>query len=322
VRTNSEKKAALPPEVLAQFAHACRLISDAAADETGFVPVRRLLERFQAKLIARPLLVEGMIASQRVDANSDDRRWLVLVDSEKYAFDNGDLEQESPERSLPPRLRFTVAHELAHSLAFRVSEFGIQLRDFNKASSQRALVSAIESETDRMSSLLLVSQRALAKIFTGRKEPPSALEFAQARRLMGISRPVLVSRLRSLSSIDPDGLKNGYGLRNMAVGVAEWTAEGRAILRSWPVFANFERNVLPEFLINLTHQDRLPAASAFDDTSFSLCGGGHNTVELAVNAGTPNSPKAERLEVRCSVEASSRMLGTRSMYVIAAKNLR
>ena len=60
----SNEKAALAPEVLAEIAHACRSICDAAADQDGFVPIRRLLAGFQATLMARTLFVEGMIASQ------------------------------------------------------------------------------------------------------------------------------------------------------------------------------------------------------------------------------------------------------------------
>jgi hypothetical protein len=83
----------------------------------------------------------------------------------------------------------------------------------------------------------------------------------------------------------------------MRIGVAEWVDAGRAILRNWPIFANFGRNILPEFLLRLAHQDRMPAPSAFNDASFSLCGGGSSSVELRVEAGTQGCPTAERLEV-------------------------
>jgi len=318
VRINSERTPALPPEVLAQFAQACLSISDAAADERGFVAIRHLLARFQAKLIARPLLVEGMIASQRIGGSSDDCRWLVLVDSDKYKFSDQAIDREYSENALPERLRFTIAHELAHSLAFRVSDFGIQLHGLNKEVTPQVLLNAIEDETDWLSSLLLVPQRALATVFKGRREPPSASELAQARQTLGISRPVLVNRLRLLSSIDPDGLKNGFGFKNLAVGIAEWTAEGNAVLRKWPIFVNFDRNVIPEFLLNLAQQDRLPANSVFNEPTFSLCGGNKACVELTVHGGTPSSPRAERLDIKCSVEGSNAMAGSRAIYVVAA----
>lgn len=312
----SNEKAALPPEVLGQFAYACRSIADDTADDVGFVPIRNLLKRFQASLIARPLLVEGMIVTQQ-HQGAGDRKWLVLVDSEKYHLTERDLEEESATNALPERLRFTIAHELAHSLAFRVSEFGIQMPDVDTSRRRREVVEAIEKETDRLSSLLLVSQKSLETLFRGRTSPPTAEEFGRARRTMGVSRPVLISRLRSLSSNDSDGLKNGYGLKNLAVGIAVWMEDGTATLRKWPTFANFDRNVLPDFLIRLAHQDHLPALSSFPAAAFSLCGGSENTVNITTAAGTLASPGAEHLEITCSVEEASRRPGSASIYVVS-----
>jgi hypothetical protein len=304
--------------VLAQFAKACRSISDATAEESGFIPIRRLLKRFQASMKARPLLVEGMILSRQHNTPGDPT-WLVLVDSEKYQLTEKDLEEENSGNPLPERLRFTIAHELTHSLAFRTSEFGIHLQNIDTSKQRRELVRAIEIETDRLSSLLLVSQKSLDKLFRGRTHPPTAEELARARKAMGVSRPVFISRLRSLSSNDADGLRNGYGLRNVAVGLATWMEGGTATLRKWPTFANFDRNVLPEFLNRLAHQDQLPAAESFPNPVFSLCGGSENTVTIQADAGTANSPRAEHFEVTCSVEETRRLPGSTSIYVVARK---
>jgi hypothetical protein len=242
---------------------------------------------------------------------------MVLVDSEKYQLTTKDIEGESTSNPLPERLRFTIAHELAHSLAFRVSEFSIKLQDIDVSKRRRELVQAIEDDTDRLSSLLLVSQKALQTLFKGRTHPPTAAELGRARKAMGVSRHVLISRLRSLSSKDADGLRNGYGMSNMAVGIVTWMENGAATLRKWPVFANFDRNVFPDFLIRLAHQDYLPARESFPDPVFSLCGGNENTVTLMTDAGTPSSPRAELLEITCSVEEGSRTPGSTSIYVVA-----
>lgn len=320
-RANSDRRPGLDPEALSQFARACLAISDDAADDRGFVPVRRLLEKFRATLISRPLLVEGMIASQLSnDATAAHHRWLVLVDSEKYSFSEQEVEGETAERTLPERLRFTIAHELAHSLAFRVSEFGIRLRHVDTRRSGHGLVEALESETDRLSSLLLISQRSLSNLLRGRKEALSVYDCAAARRALGVSRPVLISRLRSLSTSDPDGLRNSYGLRNLAIGIAEWTKDGRAVLRSWPTFINFDRNIYPSFLFDLTHQDYLSACDVFSESSFSLCGGTRPTVTLTVDAGTTNFRNASQMLIECSSEDTSRKAGNRSLFVVRVIN--
>jgi hypothetical protein len=46
------------------------------------------------------------------------------------------------------------------------------------------------------------------------------------------------SCMRSLSSNEPNGLRNGYGMKNLAVGIAQWMEDRTARLRSWPTFAN------------------------------------------------------------------------------------
>jgi hypothetical protein len=320
VRISSDRRPALDPEVLSQFARACLTISDNVVDDRGFVPVRRLLEKFRATLVARPLLVEGMIASQRSsDGTAGHQRWLVLVDSEKYSFSEQEVKEETSERALPERLRFTIAHELAHSLAFRVSEFGIRLRDIDMRRSGQDLVEALEDETDSLSSLLLISQRALSNLLRGRKEAPDANEWAAARRAMGVSRPVLISRLRSLSASDPDGLRSGYGLRNVAIGVAEWGKDGCAALRRWPIFASFDRNIYPSFLFDVAHQDYVSASDVFADRSFALCGGARATINITSDAGTEKFRNASKMLIECSSEDASRKAGARSLFVVRVR---
>ena len=320
VRASSDRRRAIDPEVLLQFARACIATSDNAVDERGFVPVRRLLERFRATLIARPLLVEGMIALQQSpDAAAAHQRWLVLVDSEKYSFSDREVQEETSERALPERLRFTIAHELAHSLAFRVSEFGIRLRDVDTRRSGEDLVEALEAETDSLSSLLLISQRALSSFLRGRKEAPSANEWAAARRAMGVSRPVLINRLRSLSPSDPDGLRAAYGLKNVAIGIVEWGKDGCAAMRRWPIFANFDRNIYPAFLFDLMRQDYVSAREVFSDKSFALCGGDQNSINITVDAGTEKFRNASSMLIECSAEDASRKPGASSLFVVRVR---
>ena len=117
----------LSSQEVAQFTEVCTKIGDEVADEGGFVKIRDLLDRFHASVIVRPLLVEGMLASinERPGSATQSQRWAVLVDSETYRVCDADIANESSSRPLAPRLRNTIAHELAHSLAFRPTEFGI-----------------------------------------------------------------------------------------------------------------------------------------------------------------------------------------------------
>lgn len=308
----------LGPYELAQFADACITIGDEVSDERGFVPVRSLLARFQASLIIRPLLVEGMLASiEQVDGNGFNGRWAVLVDSETYNIDESDIVSESEERPLPSRLRNTIAHELVHSLAFRPSEFGVRLRNpIGNKESQTELVEAIERETEKLSPLLLWSEKAIVRLLRDKKSPLSLDELRNECRRRGISREVLINRLRLLGAKDDKALKYREGLSNLAIGMAEWIDDKSAVLRSWPLFFNFDRNHIPAFLLNFDHQDRLSAKAVFKDSAFAMCGGHQPTLEFVTDAGIASVPNAERMRVECSSEVGSRKPGSRFLYVV------
>jgi hypothetical protein len=161
-RTSRASTIALPSADVTAFGQACMRIASEAADASGFVPLRNLLERFHAEIVVRPLLVEGMLATQP----GVQSKWLVVVDSELYRVTKADFDAESSSQPLSSRLRFTVAHELVHSLAFRTSEFDIRLStSINSEVSRSSVVDAIEGITDSLTPLLLLSESALAGFF-------------------------------------------------------------------------------------------------------------------------------------------------------------
>lgn len=309
----------LAPSELARFAEVCTIIGNEVADEYGFVPVRNLLARFHASLLIRPLLVEGMLASnEHGSGNSiDASRWAVLLDSETYKISELEVKEESQERPLPSRLRNTIAHELVHSLAFRLSEFGIQLRkQSDSEESQNALVREIERETERLSPLLLWSGKALVKLLSGRKRSLSVEDLHEVCLSIGISRYVLISRLRLLRSNDPHGFLHRDGLKDIAIGIGEWVDGGNAALKSWPLFINFDRNIVPAFLFKLVDQDRLPGKTVFADETFAMCGGPSNVVEFVTDAGSETVQNAKKMKVECSIEQTSKKTGSDFLYVI------
>jgi hypothetical protein len=297
----------LSPDELSAFARVCTTIADEIADQYGFVSVRALLARFQAQIVIRPLLVEGMIAALPGDGSgSSVNRWAVLIDSDTYSVTEPQIDRENSTDPLPTRLRFTIAHELAHSLAFRFSEFGVRLRNpIQTDAAKKAVVEAIEGVTDRLAPLLLLPQKDFEKFLEGRKEPPSVSEFAAFRRAHSVSRPVLISRLRLLSH--PNITRTRSHLNNVAIFMGEWLDAKNALLRSWPMFVSFERNVVPGFLINLAQQD-LSARGIFPET-FALCGGESVQLDMTIGAGTSSTPDAEQLSVRCEFEEVRRVRG-------------
>lgn len=310
-RTSRGPPLALPGADVTAFSQACTRIASEVADARGFVSIRNLLERFHAQIVVRPLLVEGMLATQP----GVQSEWLVLVDSELYQVTTADFDHENSSKPLSPRLRFTVAHELVHSLAFRTSEFGIRLSTpISTQASRACFVDAIEGITDSLTPLLLLSESALADFFNSNVARTSAADFAELRAITGVSRRTLLGRLRALSLADANRLSR-YSLDDIAICIGEWR-DKQAVIRAFPVFARFARNVMPEFLLRLTNQDRMPASLAFQDASFAPSGGIQNNVETVVLAGTPGAPEAEKMHVHCSFEEATRDSGSEFFLVV------
>jgi hypothetical protein len=313
----------LTPGELARISEVCVTIGNQAGDDAGFVPIRSLLARFQAQLISRPLLVEGMLASVQDTraATFSGSQWTVLVDSETYPIPEGLLDVESSLRPLPTRLRNTIAHELVHSLAFRPAEFGVRIVGHHDEK-PADLVHEIEKETERLSPLLLFSEIALRKLLAGRRESLSVSELVRARRNLGISRYLLINRLRLLQEVDSNGFLFAEGLRNLAIGLAEWVKDGRAVVRKWPLFLNFDRNMIPAFLHELArNQDRIPAGSLLGDDNFAMCGGTRDRVVLETHAGTRSVPNALSMTVEVEIERRTRNPGNEFLFAVRKRDL-
>lgn len=312
-------KAVLAEGDLERIADACKVIANEAADEWGFVSMRCLLARFQARLLIQPMLVEGMLAKirQANEITPDGGAWAVLVDSESYEVQEQDIQSESRLRPLPYRLRNTIAHELVHSLAFRPTEFGISLKlASGRNHNPDDLVCAIERETEKLSPLLLCSDKALARLFRSKEEALSIDELTEARRSLAVSRYVLINRLCLLQEVDKRGFLSLPALQNLAVGIGEWRDGGTTVVRSWPIFANFERNLLPVFVREISQQDRSPATSIFRQQTFVMCGGSSYHVEVTTPVGTAANPRIRNLEVQLSAETGSRKPGSEFLFSV------
>jgi len=296
------------------LAKACTAIANEVTDENGFVPIRSLLARFDAQLIVRPLLVEGMLAS--AESASNKNKWLVLVDSDTYQVTDSALAAESSHAPLESRLRNTVAHELVHSFAFRPSEFGIRLKNLPEdGADSEEVVRTIERETEHLSPLLLCSERGLEKSLKTKKRSWSIDDLVEVMRSMGISRTLLINRLRLLRPTN--NLRELPGVRNIAIGLAEWNRWGTAVLKGWPpLFLNFDRNIAPGFCFSVLRQEGVLAQDVWKDPSFIMCGGPRKSADLTVDAGTAQSPNSSKMKVHISCEDSQKEAGAEFMYVV------
>lgn len=310
---------------LKQLAARCNHIAGEISDADGFVSVRRLVDRFGASLLIRPLLVEGMLASSEAPSEDQQRenrhRWYLLIDSETYEVDDREIAEERFGFPLSARMRNTVAHELAHSLAFRHNEFGVEFpRSFNSQKSKQAFVETVERETEKLSPLLLLTDTLLAQIFSIEKDRISVQELCSMAQKAGVSRYVLINRIQLLEMIDPQRLRSRRCLSNIAIGIGHWLSESEASLKVWPLFSNFEGGKVPNFIFQLQKRIPLDAKSIFSDSSFCLCGGSSETIEMEVYAGTPRNPEVMRLSIRFTVEVGPRKSGNEFLYIVQSLN--
>lgn len=304
---------------LSGLTNTCVDIANKVADESGFVAISGLLSYCGARLMMRPLLVEGMLATisdaERGDGSAE---WVVLVDSERYALSTEAVTRESASSPLPARLRYTVAHELTHSLAYRPRQFGFQLDLPRDGATKADLVDMIEDETDKLTGLLLLPQRAMEAFLETTQNPLTTTKFVDMARRFGISRYVLIYRLLAYQSQDRRGLLQRSEFRNIGIGIGEWKSDDVAIFKRKPLFHNFDRNIMPEILHRISQQNLLPAKSLITDPEFILCGGTSNTTEFTGPAGTAKYPDNTQMQIRIAVEDRRKRPGKSFIYVVSA----
>lgn len=299
----------------------CLSISERAADSSGFVLIRDLLKQFNAELIFRPLLVEAMLCEiAKENSTADGVRWLLLVDSDKYSYSDEVTSKETSRTPLPERLRNTVAHELAHSLAFDTTGPGIKLvlGSNRRKKNQTSIVKDIERHTEALSPLLLVSDLAIDVHFPASMSELTIAELIRIRRAMGISRYLLVNRLELLKTHGKSSLLFRPGLFNTAIGVGRWTSDGVPCLSGWPVYENFDRGIMPEFLRMPDESKMLPITEFITDPSFVFNGGNQFSATMRIRAGTMKNPQAEPMDVIVSIE--NRKASSKHTFLILVRS--
>jgi hypothetical protein len=304
---------------LEQFVAACKAIGDQAAEGSGFVPIRALLTQFNADLRLRPLLVEAMLAfiPPRQDGESS-VSWAVFVDSETFGeISTEQLRDESFDRPLNVRFRNTIAHELVHALAFRASDKGVRLhRKLDTSEDMKSIVQALEQETERLSPLLLLPSKSLDTWLTSVKKPLQADDIAPLCARFGVSRQLFIRRLSLLRSFEETSYLMHTALRNVAIGIGEWTSETSGVLKGWPLFINFDRGVSPSFLPLLSRQDRVPSQQVIPNASFALNGGDQFSVDVIVSSGVDGRSNAKPMKVNCSLSKGKRVKGAPFVFVV------
>lgn len=303
---------------LKQLARRCVETANRAAEPDGFVPIRSLLKAFGAELIVQPLLVEGMLAiPTAANANLNGPNWRVLVDQDRFPISPLDLENEASSNPLPVRLRNTVAHELVHTLGVKYRDGAVEIHRRQEAKGTVAdVLHEIEAETEGLSPLLLISEKALLTMANASLGNDFAGFLSRTGKHLGVSREVLVSRLRSLVELDDAGMRFREPLRNAGIGIGKWMDSSRFLIRNWPVFLNFDSGIAPEPLLRRTRkadEDKAPGLTleglGAPDSSTLVFG-----VELPF--GTVQVPRSLTMPSLVSIEHSQRKPGDLFIFTV------
>jgi Zn-dependent peptidase ImmA (M78 family) len=142
-----------------------------------------------------PLLVDAMLTTHpegfRILLNSDGGRTKELKDR----FDN-----ETREKTMHPRLRFSIAHEIAHTFFYDISKQSPQIVKTFTSGGGRAALDNLERNCNTIASHILLPTSMFRNEFLSLKDvtPENISNFA---RMAGVSLQALLFRLNKSDSL-------------------------------------------------------------------------------------------------------------------------
>jgi hypothetical protein len=158
--------------------------------------LRRLAERRQVTSIEfRPLLVDAMLTTHP-------RGFRILFDSGNR--DPEELETcycgESTDELTDPRVRFSLAHEFAHTLFYDLTFSPPKIAKAFRAGGGKTALENLERNCDRLAGHLLLPTRLFEAAVLNMKEI-SADSLRELARCAGVSLEVIIRRLGTRSAL-------------------------------------------------------------------------------------------------------------------------
>jgi hypothetical protein len=280
----------------------CRDRANEIADDDGFVSVAKLAESLRSQIIARPLLVEAMLASREestsIEPNS--ARWIILLNSQKFSVNEWELIREDSNNPLSGRIRNTIAHELVHLLILQ------REKNHKPSKTTKKMIEALERDVVKLSPLLLVSGKSLNGLFSNEKASLSISDLVHFCKKYGVSRQAFLNRINHLKVLDEGHVLDRSCLQNIAFGLGEWINDGQPRLLRQALFVQFDRNIYPSFLHSLAKNDPPTIRDIFTDERFYLNHGDALMTSAEIDAGTERSQFIEKMRVMLTVERVSK----------------
>jgi len=93
--------------------------------------------------------------------------------------------------------------------------------------------------------------------------------------------------------------------------------KGQPLFRKWPVFATFERDLVPAFLIRLqVGQDRVHGEELFGRVFDSIIEQSQDARTFSAKVGTSANPETDDMNVTVTFEANSRRQGAPFLFAV------
>ncbi|WP_309387049.1 hypothetical protein [Cerasicoccus frondis] len=228
---------------------------NSCADSYGYVTANSLLNKFNAEIMIRPLLVEGMLMSAKNEHGETDgskkNPWLILIDEESFKTNEEAIIAESSNKPLDKDLRETIAHEVGHILSFDRHHGKLKEKPNRSSARQSDRIEKYEAETDDLYPYFLLSENKLEAYFSDRNNPPSLTEIIGLVNFSAVTNKTFIHRLKLMNKTPKSDCLNYKGCINFAVGLCSQGEDGTAEFDSNEVFYSFKNNILPQSIESL-----------------------------------------------------------------------
>jgi hypothetical protein len=297
----------------------CINLANDVASPTGFVPVRKLVERLNAEVIFRSLLVEAMITvnSSPSEGCAD---WKILLDIDRFKRDSEIYPVESDDCKMSNRCRNTIAHELLHTFAFKQenNKFVPRLYEWQQQSGTKT-VNYLEKEAENLSSVLLIPSESIFEFLNRNRHQLEFIHLLEWYRGYGVSREIFINRIKFLRNHMFDHAL-GYGcLKNIMIGIGQWSSSGEAQLNTWPVFANFEKNFAPQFLIESKRNRERSMKVTLPPEQFTQSLRDNSCATFSGFIGTEKFPESTRCKFTVEIEEVEKKPLTKFLFLMKAE---
>lgn len=294
----------------------CIRLANEEASPSGFVPVRRLVERLNAEVAFRSLLVEAMITvnSSPSEGCAD---WKILLDIDRFKRDSEIYPVESDDCKMSNRCRNTIAHELLHTFAFKKesNQFIPRLYEWQHQSGTKT-VNYLEKEAENLSSLLLIPNESLLDFFQSNRKILDFNRFVDQYRGYGVSREIFINRMKFLRNHAFDHLPDCDCLKNVVIGMGQWSPSVEPELKTWPIFSNFEKNFQPQFLLESKRRREGSILIPASGTDFNQNIRDNLSASFEGFIGTEKFPETLHCEFKVNVEDVERRPFNKFLFIL------